>query len=233
MPDVIQSSINRIELFLILIRATSRAGTATYAPWEVSGCKGYRLGGGAGRERGRNGQRQAGAVGGAPVASIPPESTPAGTKLQTTAPVFVFIGGFATLSSVMSLRVQCGDLRQRACFANPLPVLILRRCDSFCSLGHFRNVLPVLILLRCGDPCEQGGILSVDCRLGDGVVGQCRGLSEAPWVRSERPLLCPGGGGFGEPLGADGLGSVEGGVKHQGYVERKTATLPGRRGISP
>ena len=79
----------------------------------------------------------------------------------------------------MSSRVQCGDLRQRGCFANPLSVLILRACDNFCSLGRFATPLPVLILRGCGDPCQQGGILSVDCRLRDGVVGHCRGPSDA------------------------------------------------------
>jgi len=122
-------------------------GAPPTPPWGVLGSKGFRLGGGAGTELGRNGQRQAGVVGGAPVATIPPESSPAGTKLQTAAPVFVFIGRFATLLSVMSSRVQCGDLRQRGCFANPLSVMILRRCDNFCPLGRFATSLPVS--LRC------------------------------------------------------------------------------------
>ena len=82
----------------ILIRATSWAAAAPPAPrWGVLGSKGFRLGGGAGSELGRNGQRQARAVGGARVARIPAKRWPARTKLETAASVFVFIGRFGIL----------------------------------------------------------------------------------------------------------------------------------------
>ena len=82
-----------------MIRATSWAAAGAYAPREMLGCKGFRLGGGAGSELGRNGQRQARAVGGARVARIPAKRWPARTKLETAGSVFVFIGRFATLLS--------------------------------------------------------------------------------------------------------------------------------------
>ena len=76
--------------------------TQPHGMWAVSAARERRswfkfLGGGRGSELGRNGQRQAGAVGGAPVARIPAKRWPARTKLETAASVFVFIGRFGTL----------------------------------------------------------------------------------------------------------------------------------------